>query len=235
MFYSLPRFKHSFTWFFLTISSFLLFCSLGAWQIKRAQEKQEIIANYKKHVNENFKFWQKADKLPQQAEKLKLRGKFLPIIFYLDNQHYQHQFGYNVLRPLLLEDGSIVIVDRGWIAVHSRKTVSLPEQIIKKHINIAGYTYYPASKKIILGDNLEKIDENHVIIETPDVTVISNFLHHAVQPFIIRVLDVSQGLQANWQLVSMLPERHYAYALQWFALAILVVIIYVSLNLKVKK
>ena len=33
----------------------------------------------------------------------------------LRNRYYQNQYGYNLLTPLLLGDGSAVLVDRGWI------------------------------------------------------------------------------------------------------------------------
>ncbi len=33
----------------------------------------------------------------------------------LRNRYFQNQYGYNLLTPLLLDDGSAVLVDRGWI------------------------------------------------------------------------------------------------------------------------
>ena len=33
----------------------------------------------------------------------------------LRNRYFQSQYGYNLLTPLLLDDGSAVLVDRGWI------------------------------------------------------------------------------------------------------------------------
>jgi surfeit locus 1 family protein len=38
----------------------------------------------------------------------------------------------------------------------------------------------------------------------------------------------------EWKTVAMPPQRHLAYALQWFVMALVVLIIFVALNLKKK-
>ncbi|MGD2032747.1 MAG: SURF1 family protein, partial [Gammaproteobacteria bacterium] len=50
----------------------------------------------------------------------------------------------------------------------------------------------------------------------------------------IVLLDASaeDGYLRNWAPTEFGPERHYGYALQWFALAATLVIIYVVLNVK---
>ncbi|WP_019216188.1 SURF1 family cytochrome oxidase biogenesis protein [Legionella tunisiensis] len=58
-------------------------------------------------------------------------------------------------------------------------------------------------------------------------------MHKSVYPFIIR-LDKSEAdsYVREWAVVAMPPERHYAYALQWFAIAFVILILFIALNLK---
>ena len=60
-------------------------------------------------------------------------------------------------------------------------------------------------------------------------------MQKAVYPFIIRLdKQDTYGFVREWETVSMLPARHLAYALQWFAMAFVILIIFVALNLKKK-
>ena len=56
-----------------------------------------------------------------------------------------------------------------------------------------------------------------------------------IMQFIIRMNpEANNGFIREWSVVSMPPERHVAYAVQWFALALLVVILFVVLSMKKK-
>ncbi|WP_274544559.1 SURF1 family cytochrome oxidase biogenesis protein [Legionella oakridgensis] len=72
-----------------------------------------------------------------------------------------------------------------------------------------------------------------MVIEWIDTKIISQFLHKSVYPFIIR-LDKKEanGFIRAWDIVSMPPQRHYAYAFQWFAIALVIFVLFISLNSK---
>lgn len=72
-----------------------------------------------------------------------------------------------------------------------------------------------------------------VILERLDTQLISQVLQKSVSPFIIRLdKQDANGFVREWATVSMPPQRHLAYALQWFVMALVVLIIFVALNLK---
>lgn len=235
---SLPVFKYTFTpsWVMLLLAlcAIGLFTRLGVWQIQRAHEKQQAIAAFDKQAANSVLDWSTTTKNPEQYQALSARGKYLPQVFFLDNQHQNHKFGYDVILPLLQENGEVVLVDRGWVAIESRDKEALPQVSIPAgNVEVTGNAYYPSKKGLILGEPLEKIAENIAIVETQDVTIFSKFLHKSVYPFIIRESENSAGPYVrNWQIVSMPPARHYGYAVQWFGLALVTFIIFISLNLK---
>lgn len=73
------------------------------------------------------------------------------------------------------------------------------------------------------------------VVELLDVHLISQFLHKSVYPFIIRLNNhADNGYLREWPVVAMAPERHYGYALQWFAIALVILILFIALNLKKK-
>jgi surfeit locus 1 family protein len=58
-------------------------------------------------------------------------------------------------------------------------------------------------------------------------------LQKKVYPFIIRLdKQDAYGFVREWAIVSMPPQRHFAYAAQWFAMAGVILILFVALNVK---
>lgn len=234
---SLTRFKCSFTpkWQMsvLALVSIGLFTALGIWQIKRAHQKQVMLDHARFSLTQQTILWQPAMKWPSQYQFIDVQGRFLPDVFLLDNQHHQHQFGYDVLSPLQLSNGNVLLVDRGWLAGDiTRRT--LPEvDFIPNWLTLSGQVYYPSINPWILGPSSEKKSPHLVIVERIDVKLISQFLHKSVYPFIIRLKPDSQSPYVReWATVSMPPERHFAYAIQWFAMALVIFFLWIILNLK---
>lgn len=236
MMVSLPFFNRRFTpkWSmaFVALLFFTLFCRLGFWQLERAEQKKQMLLTQQNSALKPASTWFEDRTLPQQYERISLSGSYLPDILLLDNQHHQHQFGYDVLSPLALNNGRVILIDRGWVAASAREqlpTVTVP----RGKINLSGYAYYPSEKNWVLGQVFEKKQANVTIVERIDTKLIGQLLHKSTYPFIIRLdKDKMQDYVRDWAIVSMPPERHYAYALQWFAMAAVILILFIALNLK---
>lgn len=235
--FSVTAFGFSFTssWkmLVLAIVTMSLFIRLGFWQVHRAEEKRQLLTAYQMQM--------KQAPLPfsgepvQQYQRISLDGHYLPIVLLLDNQHHAHQFGYDVLSPLVLANGRVVLIDRGWIAGDVGR-LTLPHIDTPSLIQrIEGHVYVPSVKQWLLGQSLDIKTKHLAVIETLDVATVSQFLHKSVYPFIIRQsAEDTNGYVRDWAIVSTPPGRHDAYALQWFMFALVVGILYLALNIKKK-
>ncbi|STX50601.1 Uncharacterized conserved protein [Legionella busanensis] len=233
---SLTCFHRRFTFNWLMImgvifsSSFFIY--LGIWQLNRAHEKKSMLIT-EKYLSEKSPIKWQVNSNPKQYQQIIVQGQYLPQNFLLDNQHYEHQFGYNVLTPLLLSDGKVILIDRGWIKgdLDRRKLPTIT--FLNKSLQLLGQVYYPSSKNWVLGQILEEKTPNLAVIEQIDPVKISQFLHKSVYPFIIRLHKLEKnGYIREWAVISMPPARHKAYALQWFAMALAIWVIFIGLNLK---
>lgn len=238
--FSLTFFRVTFTcsWrmFLFTGCAVLLFARLGHWQIMRAHEKQHMLSLAQEEASRVPLAWQAGRKRPKAYQSLNLKGRYLPDVLLLDNQHYEHQFGYDVLSPLRLSDGSVVLVDRGWIQADPMR-IQLPEVKVPGGIqSVRGYAYYPSNKHWLLGQAFEKKANNMMVVELIDTPMISKILHKSVYPFIIRLHPgTANAYVCEWPIVSMPPSRHVAYAIQWYAMALLVMALFIGLNVKKTK
>ncbi len=207
----------------------ILFFTLGIWQLMRADEKRhrQAQANLEQH-----KAPRPFHANPNPYERLKLKGHYGEEIILLDNQHEQHQIGFHVLTPFLLENNKIILVDRGWVARDQVNQLHPP----MTQTSIIGHAYYPSSKQWVLGDEIESKSNKMIISQTINLDLLSHFLQKPLYPFIIR-LDEQQkeGFVRHWIINNMPWQRHIAYAIQWFCFAIIVLALYLIHNIKYEK
>ena len=217
----------------LALLAMTFLTNLGLWQLQRAEEKKDILLASARLARQAPLALKPGMVTPQQYQPLAAEGFFLPMIFLLDNQHYRHQFGYDVLSPVQLASGKVVLIDRGWLSGDTRRQTFPGVVNPRQKIRLSGYAYYPSGKTWVLGPALEKKSEYLAIIETIDTQLISQILHKSVYPFIIR-LDKKEanGYIREWPLIAMSPQRHQAYALQWFAMALVILVIFIGLTVK---
>lgn len=226
------RFTPSWQMSLLTLFSLLFFMRLGFWQLQRADEKERMLSAHHAFTKQTPVLWRHGDPLPAQYQPINVTGHFLPAVLLLDNQHHHHQFGYDVISPLLLQNGAILLVDRGWLAGDITRMTFPPIKTPKDAVNIVGSAYYPSAKNWVLGQEIEKKQTNLAVIELIDTKLISQFLHKSVYPFIIRLNpEEALGYVREWEIVAMPPQRHHAYALQWFAIALVILTLFIVLNI----
>lgn len=219
----------------LALLAIAFFMRLGFWQLERASEKKQMMAALTGFSQQKASNWSSGNPLPAQYQPIQVQGHFLRTMLLLDNQHYQHQFGYDVVSPLVLADGHVVLIDRGWVAGDVTRRIFPDIETPSGFIQLTGSAYYSSEKNWLLGQALEKKKANLAIVELLDTHLISQFLHKSVYPFIIRLgKPAANGYVREWAVVAMPPERHYGYALQWFAMALVIFILFIALNLKKK-
>lgn len=234
---SLPFFKLRFTpkWWavLLTMVFITLFVRLGFWQIQRADEKTRMVIAEAEQAKHAPVTWTSGKQLPMQYQQVRLTGHYLSKVFLLDNQHHDHQFGFDVLIPFELSDKKVILVDRGWVAGDSMRQSFPSVEIPQGELQLQGAVYFPSTNNWLLGPDSEEKENKITILERINTKFITQILQKSVYPFIIRLdKDQAYGFIREWAVVSMPPQRHLAYALQWFAMALVILIIFVALNLK---
>lgn len=216
---------------FLVLFPFLL--SLGFWQLGRMDEKQDIIDNMAagntgaaQEINEDF--W------PDEYSKVMILGKFLPqFSVLLEHQQFEGKPGYHVLTPFEANPQMPwVLVNRGWISVDN---VLEYRESLAQSTDIVGLAYYPSEDRFILGENLSRTSDGQIKIQRVDFAVLSHEFHHELYPFVL-LLDPNapNGFVRNWQIKTMPPSKHFGYAVQWFALAATLLLLYLFYNFKRK-
>lgn len=211
--------------------------ALGCWQLDRAAQKRMLEKEFSKQHLFALSLTQ-IEKLPLTAlryQPIEVRGYFdNSHTFLLDNKTYQQKVGYQVLTPFVIKDSlRRIIINRGFIASANRKVLpAIPE--VKGIQTIRGLIALPSKSFLLKSDILT---ENWPLrIQATDLIRMAQLLHSPLYPFLILQQEKdATGLIRDWHPITFPAYRHTGYAVQWFALAITLTILYIVLNTKRNK
>lgn len=210
-------------------AAFVLFCGLGVWQVQRAGEKRALIARIERGAAAPVRALPAdADELRRLAyARVRARGEFrAQRQFLLDNRIHEGRPGYDVLTPLVLADGRTVLVDRGWVPAGPRREPQVPVALAAAGpVTVSGRLSLP-EPGIALGPALAPGGGWPHTITRVDYAALERALGRELVPAVIRADgDAPWVLQPRGLEPAFGPMRHYGYAVQWFALALTVVVV----------
>jgi cytochrome oxidase assembly protein ShyY1 len=209
--------------------------ALGFWQLQRAQEKAELSATYEARRQQPPVDLSGLWESPAQSlayVPVRLRGSFVPnAYFLLDNQMRKGRFGYEVLSILqLADDQGSVLVNRGWIAGDPTRQVLPDVPSIDDAVEITGHVYVaPGSAFLLAEQHLDNTWPQRIqAVEMDKLSAaMATVVGPKVFPYPVRIDAGSRGaLEVDWQVVNMTPQKHQAYAVQWFAMAATLLVFY---------
>ena len=199
--------------------------ALGFWQLERAEEKKRLTQLLEsRRRQEPIRLDGKSgDRENLRYHRVLVSGVYdFDHQFLLDNQVVNGQVGAFVLTPLKI-DGSphAVLVNRGWIPMVNRLVVNSDLSIPHPRVRITGIVNrFPGVGYKL--DGAEVPSEGWPgLIQLVDAEYLSRVLGYPLLPFqVLLDPDLHPGFSREWNLtVSIGPEKHIAYAVQWFALA----------------
>ena len=222
-----------------TVSALLVVaiaCAAGIWQLNRADSKIALAANLLARQQMPILSANAGPLTLVDASERRMiaRGQYIPqAAIWLDNRprptppagSNTSQSGFYLLMPLQLEGrDEILWVNRGWAPRNSENRETLPPVKTQSHVvTIEGIVFAHPGKVYALGGGQAVIDAGKPRIEQNFDLLAEGRLRGWVQsPFILREVDTSieDGLLREWAPLTSGVDRHYAYAFQWFALAV---------------
>lgn len=232
----------------LAVLAMALFCSLGVWQLDRGKQKQAMLAQSQDVLAARKPLPLRAAADPTRAaayDWAQGQGRFLdkPAVL-LDNQTSEGRSGvrvYRVFQPGVPQsdaaDTPPVLVELGWLPLPGDR--SLPRiDSFAATTQVAGLLAPPPSAGLAAAVASPQADGN-LLATSLDHAVLSSALK--LPTLAPRVLRLDPALKIGYLrdldiLPNTLPpERHLGYAVQWFGLALAVLITALVLTLRKRR
>ena len=217
---------------------------LGQWQWDRAAEKQTLLDRWAGQALLAPVALPTAPDGNTTATAQFLRvfasGAYLPDSqVLLDNQTHGGKAGYRVLTPLLLADGSALMVDRGWVALPGNARDRLPNVAVSSaNRRVQGRLdhFRQAALREATGPLLAVRDNRPRVMNYPDGAAVSAAIGRPVYPLVLLLEGTEPDgfVREDAPTLSFGPERHVGYAIQWWALAVTLVLLWSWTALKPK-
>lgn len=225
-------------WVLINLLVLALLLGLSFWQWQRAAEKIQTlarIADWQQQGAVDIARLSTINATRRDGVKLDFMGRWLsPMVWLVDNKMVNGRIGYDVL--VAVEDTSAtgsaqgssqekataLLVNLGWVAAPLQRNL-LPAVNVPAELRVQGI-FRTRIKGVLLGTNIENKGVWPMRIQQVDVESLSVYLN---RPLVtgIAYQEKNSPFLIHYRPVILPPERHKAYALQWFLLAVAVVVI----------
>lgn len=238
----------------LALLGLALFVQLGRWQWHRAAEKRAIAAQFAAGAAaEATPLGDRSTASLQRYAAVVVSGRYDALHqLLLDNVIVDGHVGYDVLTPLQLEDGRWLLVNRGWVALPEGSRNALPviglpvdapgapPRVLHGRIDDLPAPAVAAGRTLpVAFPGTDAAAPDHAAgwprrTSYPSTADLGNALGVALEPRQLLLAESdADGYRRDWRPASsgFPPERHLAYAFQWWGLAALVAVLFVVMNL----
>ena len=210
--------------------------SLGFWQLDRAVQKRELQALLFERLGAP-EISISSVELAQpdmRFRKVRIKGIFDGRRQYLlDNRIYQGRPGYEVYTPLRLEGGAgMILVNRGWVPLGQNRTVRPDIRVDSGEQQLTGVLSHPPGQLLSLGeiDNPANVDWPRVVRDI-NLQQIGKDLGYTMPPYVLQLdADNKSAYVQIWKAYADNPQKNQSYAIQWFSMAVVLLLIYIGLN-----
>ncbi|MEL0585990.1 MAG: SURF1 family protein [Candidatus Thiodiazotropha sp. (ex. Lucinoma kazani)] len=210
-----------------------LFCGLGIWQLDRAEQKRTQGASLE--MRRKLPALSLNDTL-LDADELVFRhiaaeGHYLnDKTILIENRKHLGKTGYHIVTPFqLITNRQIVLINRGWVAHDQINETILPDS--GEPVTVHGEITIPQPPAIELDQSKA---EAATIPRWPYLTL-DHYMAWSgldILPFIVLQSAEDEGsFVRQWPHPRVSDMMHIGYAIQWFAFALITLLVWLRLSL----
>lgn len=200
-----------------------LFLVLGVWQLNRAEQKTQLLEQIEAGQQTVRTVPPNAE--PQAYQRYRVPGRLdSEHIWLVDNRTHHGRVGYEVWAPLLTDDGWY-LASLGWIAGGVSRQ-QLPAVSVPDGERAWLGQWRPLSDAIVLAET-PLTDRWPQVIQKIKPDAMAARMEREPPQGLLQLEAGQPGVgPVIWTPTVMSPQKHRGYALQWFAMATALALMY---------
>jgi surfeit locus 1 family protein len=220
----------------LTIVLVAMLISLGMWQLRRADEKRVLFDSFAAGTDVTRIIDFGTPRLPRYQHIVASGHYNQARQILIDNMVNAGRAGYFVITPFALAGGGWVLVNRGWVPLGASRAERPAVAVAGDTRQVRGRCDHLPSPGIQLGTRGKLAPPYPVVAAFPNHAELAQLLEESTwtKATDLVLLDPAEpdGYVRSWAPPGFPPMRHIGYAVQWFGLALTLLVIYVVTNLR---
>jgi surfeit locus 1 family protein len=220
----------------LTLVLIASLVSLGRWQLRRAEEKRVLFDSFAAGTDAT-RLIDLATPSLRRYQHIEASGHYDEARqILIDNMVDAGRAGYFVITPFALTGGGWLLVNRGWVPLGASRAERPAIGVAGGERRIRGRADHMPSPGIQMGTKAVLAPPYPVVAAFPSHDEIARLLGESswTKATDLVLLDSGEpdGYVRHWSAPGIPPMRHLGYAVQWFALALTLLVIYIVTNLR---
>lgn len=221
-----------------TLVALAILLSLGKWQLDRLAWKDDLISKISSRTAAApaapppESAWPAMDVHADEYSHVRLTGRFdfsKQVLVHVNapKEHGVVRAGYVTLTPMTLADGSVVLVNRGFVPLEMRSSLAAVDARTPEDATVTGLLRASQKRESFVPEDDPAKGEWF----TRDISAIAAAKQlKRVAPFIVdadAAGTYTEGPRGGLTVISF-PNRHLEYALTWFGLAATLIGVYAA-------
>jgi surfeit locus 1 family protein len=220
------------------VAAFAIFIGLGTWQLQRKTWKETLIATLDRRLGAppvdlpSARQWGALDPAQDEFRRVKFTASLVPgaeALVYASGSALRSDVsgpGYWVLAPARLSSGGLVVINRGFVPEALRDPATRPGADRAGTLELVGAMRWPEARGIF--SPKDDPARNLWFVRDPDA-IASAEGWGDVAPFLVELEGPQPpgGYPKPGALKVNLRNEHLQYAITWYGLALVVVVMFV--------
>lgn len=230
------------SWLGLLVPALFAFAALlwlGTWQLQRKAWKEALIASLTQRLAAPPialpppATWSTLDSANDEYRRVKFRAEFendKAALVYATASAFRPDIsgpGFWVFTPARLDDGSLVVVNRGFVPNDLWNSTTRPDGEISGMVEIIGAMRW-ADARHWFTPNDDPVHNLWFLRDPATIAAAKGWAH--VSPFYVEeeAPVPPGGLPRPGRLVVNLPDDHLQYAITWYGLALVLAVVFIT-------
>jgi surfeit locus 1 family protein len=231
------RFRPGLAATLFTVAAVAIMLGLGTWQVERLAWKNALIERIESGLRAAPVPLPSAIENPADWDfrRVSVTGRFLhDHELDLAARSMNGRIGYQIVTPLKRDDGSLVLVNRGWVPLDKRAPESRPEGLPNGTVTVEGVARVPAPQGWMQPDN-DPIanmwfwyDVPRMAAQVGPAGADPGAGAGEPLPVIVEAGDAPNpgGFPIGGRTNVNIANNHLQYAFTWYSLAVTLIVIY---------
>ena len=219
--------------FALALPVLLVLLWLGTWQLQRLEWKNQLIEDFESRATSAPIDLPVGAVGPEmEFRRLELTGSFDHAReVFMTGRTYEGNAGFHIITPFTLNDGRIILVNRGWVSESYRKQEKREFTLVEGEVTVPAILRFPGKKGYFVPENEPENGFWFTVVPSQIVAHLGlgERAETGIYAATVRTSDTIE-LPIAARTETNLRNSHLGYAITWYGIACALIGVYLAFH-----